>query len=410
MNKFLKVMIVLLAIAAVATPAMAELKLNGYFRTQMITQQLSSSAADDVTMVDQRLRFKLTYGVNDNISIVHYTEVDTPWGSQSKGSIGGGGKAGADGVNIETKNAYVDLKINDYKAKVGIQGFTLGFDYAIIGNDLAGLTVSKKLSDTADLTVGYFKAAENTNTATDDDDIYAAKLNLKVAEGTKLGAGLLVVDANSADVTDDAMTYIIAAQGNFDLGAIALNAAAAYSAGDDGSGNSLGGYFATVKASGKAGNISYGGRVLYYSGDDDVTDGATNDAFKGDITGGAYEYYNEGSEIFLTSASYNNSGSPRLAMVNAYDGHGLVGLVGNVKMKYDSGVYSMLSAGYYSVVEENGAADSDLGYEVVAQVGTKLAEKADLSLTGAYAGLGDFYTNPVNDSLYKINLMLNVSF
>ena len=407
MSRFIKVMVALLAIAAIATPAMAELKLNGYFRTQMITQELSTAKEDNATtMVDQRLRIKLSYDVNENITVVQYTEIDTPWGQVSKGSIGGGGKAGADGVNIETKNANVTIKIpnTSLKTTVGIQTFTLGFDGAIIFNDLAGLTVTTKLSDTADLVAGYFKGDNGVASNWDDMDIWAAKLNLKLAEKTKVGVALMWVDNNAGDADDDNQQFYLAAQGSADMGGVGVAGAAGYMGGSNGN-DDLSGHFATVKVTAKAGMAALAARVLYYSGGDDETD-----AFWGDVTGGAYDYYGEGSEIFLTSASYNNSGSPRLALNAAYSGYGLIGVVASAKMNYDGGMYSMIGGGYYMAVEKNGKDDTDLGYEIDATVGTKIAEKADISLTAAYAGLGDFYADQANDTLYKINAMLNVSF
>jgi hypothetical protein len=412
-------MIVLLTIAALATPAMAELKLNGYFRTQMIAQQLSESALNTDTMVDQRLRLKLSYGVNDNITIVHYTEIDTPWGSSTSAKYPGGqgGGASADGVNVETKNVYADIKVpnSDIQARVGVQGFSLGFDYAIIGNDIAGITVGTKLSDAAGIKFGYFKGSEGTRVVWDDMDIYAAKLDMKVSEATKVGLGALFVDMNAADATDAAEQWYLALQGMTDLDGIGLSGALAYNGGSTGT-LDVGGYFATAKVTAAASDtIKLGARVLFYSSDDDATDG-DDDSFNGDVSGGHYEYYKEGSEIFLASKSYNNSGSPAKALHDAaYAGFGLLGIIVNADMKYDGGVYSKLHAGYYQALEDaitggSTVADKDLGFEVAATVGTKVAEKADLSLTGAFAQLGDFYDGAPNDELFKVNAMLNVSF
>lgn len=56
----------------------------------------------------------------------------------------------------------------------------------------------------------------------------------------------------------------------------------------------------------------------------------------------------------------------------------------------------------------------DLGLEVAARLGTRIAERVDVSLAGAYAFLGSFYKAPGSgsdpDNMYKVNFMINVGF
>ena len=145
MKKLFKVLFVAILAIAVAAPAMADVKLNGYFRTQMQADTVDGLGAKDApteAAVDQRIRMKVTNQLNDEVKVVYYGEVDTVWGKQSKGNtadgIGGGGMAGADGVNIETKNAYVAFNVPNsiLSASVGIQGFGLGFDYVLVAQDM----------------------------------------------------------------------------------------------------------------------------------------------------------------------------------------------------------------------------------------------------------------------------------
>ncbi|HAU18752.1 MAG TPA: hypothetical protein DCS72_10500, partial [Marinobacter adhaerens] len=153
MSKIFKSISAPLAIALVATPALAaepvgrasptvedlkveinqltaeveELKkgdspftVNGYYRLQATseTQNLAArgeefGAPSDSSnaFVDQRLRAKITGNLNDNVSLVWYGEFDSPWGETGSCQGDDCGKLSADGVGVETKNAYAELKV-----------------------------------------------------------------------------------------------------------------------------------------------------------------------------------------------------------------------------------------------------------------------------------------------------------
>ena len=130
MSKIFKSISAPLAIALVATPALAaepvgrasptvedlkveinqltaeveELKkgdspftVNGYYRLQATSESLDTTDDNSAAFVDQRLRAKITGDLNDNVSLVWYGEFDSPWGE--KGSCQGDncGKLSADG-------------------------------------------------------------------------------------------------------------------------------------------------------------------------------------------------------------------------------------------------------------------------------------------------------------------------
>ena len=129
MNKVLKTLLVLGLAVAVATPALAEFKFNGYFRTAMYStiHKDGTEEGNSQAFTTQRFRGKLTYTLNENVAVVYYGEVDTDWGIDSavnapdnKGR-GGGGDRGADGINVETKNIYLDTKFDDTTVRLGVQ-------------------------------------------------------------------------------------------------------------------------------------------------------------------------------------------------------------------------------------------------------------------------------------------------
>ena len=84
---------------------------NGYYRLQATSESLDTTDDNSAAFVDQRLRAKITGDLNDNVSLVWYGEVDSPWGETGSCQGDNCGKLSADGVGVETKNAYAELKV-----------------------------------------------------------------------------------------------------------------------------------------------------------------------------------------------------------------------------------------------------------------------------------------------------------
>jgi hypothetical protein len=382
---------------------MAEVKLNGYFRTQMQADNVDGNGAKDAptdAAVDQRLRMLVTNQLNDNVKVVYYGEVDTVWGVNSGTKLAGGGQVGADGINVETKNAYVAFKVPNsmFDFTVGIQGFNLGFDGVVIFQDAAGVAANMKLSDTATVTAHYAKFNETATIDANDTDYYAAKGSFKLGE-SKLGVIGLFVNDNTNTTENDVMG--LGAEFNGKFGGAGVNAWLLYTDQDFDAvaGRDQTGYGASVQAVfGKAAV-----RATYLSGDDGT--GTSGDQLLTDIGGGAFMFVNENLQINFYDVYYNNLGSTAKALKRT---QGLMAL----NAKYDmmlGDMYLKLGAGYFLTAEENVAGEDELGMEIAARLGQKIAEKVDVSLNAAYATAGDFYgTN--TDDMYKVNFLINVGF
>jgi hypothetical protein len=421
MKKFLKVAFVAILAIAVAAPAMADVKVNGYFRTQMQADNVDGVNAagpnqvgikDSKTEagVDQRLRMKVTNALNDNVSVVYNGEVDTPWGSgtSTKYPGGQGGSVGADGVNVETKNAYVAFKVPNsiFDFTVGVQGFNLGFDGVVMFQDAAGVTANMAISDTFGLSLMTAKFSEGAYNASDDVDFYAAQGKFKLGGDNKLAVtGLFINDnANQTDGMGAGVEY------NGKFGGVGVNAWLAYSDEEyvvTGAGRDQTGFGASVQAVfGKAAV-----RATYFTGDDGT--GTSGDQFQYDIGNGAFSFYKENLQIMFWDVYYNNLASTGKAMERA---EGLMA----INAKYDmmmGDMYLKLGAGYFMTAEDvvldgNPATTDDvLGAEISARIGQKIAEKVDVSLNGAYAMVGDaFAQSAQNDDIYKVNFVINVGF
>jgi hypothetical protein len=442
-SKVLKTLLVAAVALGVAAPAMAEFKLNGQFRIQGYNQELLNvldEEGDSQQFIDQRLRLKGTYTLNDRVSVVYWGEVDTVWGVASKGGIGGGGKLGADGVNVETKNAYATIKFPEakYTLTAGIQGLKDNFEGIVFWDDMAAFAVTGPAGP-VDLTLVYSKWDESTGTEAgtivngapfpagtsdwDDFDFYAVHADTKFSDSLKGGAAVYFLDRNNFDGTDTADFEAWYAGLNADarFGNFGLKGFVLYQNGeidtDGGVDVDTEALAASVKGSMVIPNGDVGLRLIYFSEDDD------DDDFGGWIGNvGAFDFVYENLGIFLTDIYVNNAAKERYAMIAAQNGFGLFGAVLSGNHKLPSDYYVKWGAGYFTAltddVDDDGTeevAGEDLGYELAAQVGRKFAEKVDVSLRGNYASFGDFFDGIVAggkdpDDIFKVVAMLSVDF
>jgi hypothetical protein len=443
-------------ILAVATPALAEFKLNGYYRLMGYSAEVRSGATlsgvgaadaaaqgddeegDSRQMIDQRLRLMATYSLNDNVSIVYFAEIDTPWGIS-------GGSLGADAVNVETKNAYLNLKSGDTAAKLGVHAVADAYQGVLYNDDMAGVSVSHKMGN-ANFNLLYAKLYEDDRSNDDDVDFYDVGVKYKVSDAFNVGGNVLylnVRDANNlrndtvADyvpdsaipgavpnnaITADIITVGLnadAAFGNFKVDGFALYQDLAFeeeATGDDFDGNA---WLATVKGTMKLDNGDVGLRFLYVSPNEDDDDGV--DQWVGNF--GEYEFPGENLMQFMVDAYVCNYGKESYAWNDAVDnGFGLMAFMASGNHKLPSDMYLKWGAGYFLAATEDvyddnidDAEGDTLGWEVAARFGKKYFEKVDVSLNASYADYGDFYDFTATDgddpdATYKAYLMVNVPF
>ncbi len=443
MNKVTRILLAIGLILAVATPALAELKLNGYYRLMGYAAEVRSGggtveggyasvspdeSGDSRQMVDQRLRLMLTNTFNDNVSLVYFGEVDTVWGETSKGNIGGGGQVGADGVNFETKNVYLDIKDGGFMTRLGIQTLADSYQGIAYFDDMAGAMVSYKTGGTT-LTGAYSKWDEDSNRSDwDDKDFYIADVKQKFGDNFTAGASVYFYDDNDSNNLDTQTTEVLFYGLNADakFGSFNVTGYALYQDGevdnetaDDLDTSALA---ASIKGAMKLANGDVGLRVIYFSEDDDA------DERNNWITPqGRYDFANENLMQMLTDKFVCNYGKERYAMADAAEaGYGLLGLIASGNHKLPQDMYLNWGAGYFMSMDESRndeAVDSregdEIGYEVAIRFGKKIYEKVDISLNASYAGYGDFYDNTTKDedgnledpdATYKTYLMVNVPF
>lgn len=465
MKKATRIMLAAGLALAVATPALADLKVSGNYRLMGYSNELKDTdykKGDSQQWIDQRLRLGVTNTLNDNVSITYLAEIDNVWGSSGTSALGNGGAFDGDGVNVETKHAYLDLKSGDTSARLGLQGYADQFEGLIVNGDMAGALVKHKLGDTS-IALLYSKWDENDGdggdvsaTATpafsdwDDTDFYGVSVSQKVSDAFTVGAGVYYLDINDS-ATGEVRTNIVSGLSGLRAGAVAdrtdaeifyygLTAAAKF--GDftvdgfglyqDGTVTVAGGNDQTsdtwawsLKGTMKLANGNIGLRGIYITDDDAEGD---NEQWMGAF--GQYDFVNENQMIFLTDKFTQNATKERYAMQDAAtQGFGLMALVLSGNHTLPENMYLNWGLGYYSAVEDQatqngGNSERDgktLGYEVCARLGKKVFEKVDISLNAAFADFGSFYdestqkdnaglANKDPDSIYKTYLMVNVPF
>ncbi|GLI34071.1 hypothetical protein [Desulforhabdus amnigena] len=196
MKKHLMMLVALLVALTIAIPAFAavEFKYGGQYRTRWISQDNfdgTDDAADNKNFIDQRLRMYFYFVASENLRVVTKFEIgDSTWGQDtSRIGPGTGGGVGADAVNVETKNAYVEFGIptTPVKALVGIQGIAL-LNSWIVDDDFSA-AVLKANFDPLMVSLGYI-AAQNNDVTSENENIDSVYLSLDYA-GAQVGPGVL---------------------------------------------------------------------------------------------------------------------------------------------------------------------------------------------------------------------------
>lgn len=446
MNKVTRILLAIGLILAVAAPAFAEFKLTGLYRNIGYVEEKKSTIddnGDSQQFIDQRMRMRANWSLNDNVSLVYFAEIDTTWGENNKAAVGQGGMSnlrtgGADGVNVETKNAYLDLKFGDTGLALGIQGVADAFQSIVVNDDMAAVQATHKIGGTA-LKFVYskwdediFTGSADTRSDWDDMDFWAAEVKQKFSDNFTLGGGVYLVDDNDANNLDTATSevwfYGLNADAKFDkvgLSGFAVLQDGEYDAVASGADYDFFGWAASAKLTLKLEKGDIGLRVIYFTDDDDDKDNGRWQGFKGE-----YAFVSENQMQFLVDPYVMNDTKEQYAIADAvYQGYGLMAAVlsGNHNLPED--FYVKWGVGYYRAVSDERDDESNasregktLGYEVAARVGKKIFEKVDVSLNGSYADYGSFYDDSVDtngtaaggkddpDATYKTYLMVNVPF
>ena len=391
---------------------------GGYYRLQGTSQSLDTTDDNSTAFVDQRLRAKISGDLNDNVTLVWYGEFDAPWGETGSCQGDNCGKLSADGVGVETKNAYVDLRIpnSDWKVRAGIQGYGFGkYESFVTNDDMNGISFAGNVG-MATLTGGWFKWEENDRDSADDIDFYMLSAELHPSEvfhygltGAQISNSSQAAQNGTAARTDD---NYLGAYVDYTFNQMAYSGSVLYkkSSGVDSDATDGDTFMVNLYAQRHWGNSNLKIHGIYIPADDSSNG---TDRFARNQTG--YELSNANLQIFGTDVYYNNGSQGAKAVLDgAYQGYGLMGLMVSGDQKLANDYYLKYGTGYFRVADDapDSAAQangSSLGTEVAAQFGKKFVGLYDVSLRGSYGFMGDFYGDDPEDT-YKVVAMVNISY
>ncbi len=235
MSRFLKIMIVLLTIAAVATPVMAEdrLSLGGQMRVRGWYLD-DERASEDYTssFMDQRLRIGGKFNIAEGVSVTfRFDETESAWGDQA----GNGSGRFVDGTDrpMQWDRAHLDITKGMFHLRAGQQW--LGFGNSAFDAQDNGLVLDIKGAVPVTL---FWMINDNNWSEINTKTVYSSKANYNSDDyyfGAKAGfkADTTAVEGYLAGQTGNGEeVFVVGANGKFDLSAVKLEAEFEYFTGD----------------------------------------------------------------------------------------------------------------------------------------------------------------------------------
>ena len=132
---------------------------------------------NDTFTTNQRVRTYFTFAASEYVKGVMKLEMgDARFGQNVGGTAGNDWALGGDGVNVETKNAYIEYvcPFTGATVKAGLQGVALPsvVGSPIVDNDVAGVVVSYPVNDMASVLGGWLRSTDASfNNDQDEQDV-----------------------------------------------------------------------------------------------------------------------------------------------------------------------------------------------------------------------------------------------
>ncbi|MCF6267892.1 MAG: OprO/OprP family phosphate-selective porin [Desulfuromusa sp.] len=276
MSRFLKSMIVLLAIVAMATPVMAEdmLSLGGQMRVRgwYVGDFDGSVGGSDSTntWLDQRLRIGGKFSIADGVSVTFRTDVtEKNWGDG--GNTYGAGRLPQDGMQWD--RAHMDLTFDTFSLRAGQQYIQFGQNTPFNAQD-AGFKIATK---GAVPVTAFFMLADDNGTYA-DGFYYGANVGF----GADAVKGNFYVVGQSKVSNSDENVYLIGADTTFNMDAFKLVAELDFFTGDANATTDAFGTQLFLDGSMSADAMTFGAQLFYALGD---TDDAQYDVLGNDFNG-----------------------------------------------------------------------------------------------------------------------------
>jgi hypothetical protein len=445
-SKVMAALVTLGLAAAVATPAMAlENQFSGSFTSfydltnysAVYGQKDPVNNAPTENYFVQRARLGYTAKASDNVKLVTLFELDyTFWGNSSYATgRNSGGALGADSVNIETKNVYLDLNYPMLNTRIGMQGVDDAFKGSIFSADMAGIKVGHNYTN-AGVAAGFFRwndSGTDFGLGKKVSDMLMLDAKYNINKDLKVGAAYYYITddrSNGSTVTpvgaptgftangdpiyaavtttanpnNDVKVHTLGLNAEGVFGPLTLNGFAVKQFGDLNATTDAKGYEFNVGARlnlGAAGTVR--SELLYVSGGSN----AFYNADSGNEGGGFYD-----NEMVILGRDKNAfTLDAAIVFDGANRGQGVIfGSLG-YDYTFTDKLSASANAGFAAVTKNTlGTSDSDyLGTEINAETNYKLTPNVTLGARAGYVVLGDYF-NAGEDNPYDVKLLARFAF
>jgi hypothetical protein len=415
--------------AATAVPALAlENEFHGMYRVFLSETNFNNGYppgaglrkdAPSGFVTDQRARIMYIAKANDDLKLVTHFELDTRFGGTApangyKGIPGPASDAGqldADSISLETKNVYLDFNIPNtgVNVKVGVQPWMDSYQWIFAMADMAGVYATKKF-DPLTVSLGWFRFADQGTNGTNavavtpttlvgklTSDMIVADAKFAVSKDINVGASYYNVQRANPGIANGTaefeLLHMVGLNASVKAGPVTINPFFAYQFGDaNPTGavkNDISAFLAgfTSKTAVGPGAVNLSG--FYTSGDKDGV--GKNKDFK--ILGAGTDYFGAANMWLLLRHPIGISTQTVLDVDNTARDRGIMGIFAGYEGTAGKVFYSA-NVGYMRTAEQRTNAagvkeDASIGTEINAAVGYKMFDNMSVSMTGAYAILGD---------------------
>lgn len=380
MSRILKVMIVLLAIAAMVTPVMAEdrLSLNGSMRVRAFYVD----NGDDYTesFVDQRLRIGGKLSIAEGVSVTfRFDETEANWGTPNSDGTNRQGVRFIEGeTGMQWDRAHLDLDFGSFKLRAGQAYFGAGLTAALDTQD-AGIQVVAGpvkaffvLDSNNDTFIDRDGNGKDDYNGTDSSDDYLVGLTYaQKMDNVKFEI------LSGLQKADDEEVYLVGANVVAGLEALTLSAELDYFTGDaSATKDAMGTQLYVDAAFAATETVTVGGKVLYALA-------ADSDEVQYSYLGNSFGDWKPLTAILGGMAGEKGS-SYTHPHSKIFKNAGLIGLNGYAKVKASDDLSLAGSASYLMPEDDDMSPTSDDAFQVVLASTYKLMSNAYLDATAQY--------------------------
>jgi len=394
----------LAALAAAAPAAAVQHELSGSFTAQYVLSNFNNTAvtrdfayrpgglpADPTTasFFEQRVRFGYAAKVDERLKLVSRFEIDYAYYGDASYEVGAnhGAAVGADQVNLETKNLYLDFTcpVTGVNAKIGVQEYVDGFEGALIWADAAGVALARPFG-AATLSLGFFRLFDagdvpGKRTA----DLLALDAGYQLGESAKIGAAYYLINDDRGDKT--ATIHTVGVNGEAGLGPATLNGYLLAQFGQAADGRDISAYAGNAGAELPLGPGTLRAEFCYASGDSDADD----DTIKSLQTYYGEYWYGSHSLALLTRDDYALTADNGVIYDLAFGGRGSMIASAGYDVPLCPKTTLSANVGLGWAVEDEGREGAGLGTETNLRLTHQVYEGLTLTARVAYLFLGSFY-------------------